>query len=294
MFFQLLFITLCLFSTSTYGKRRFPQLSNQTTKLGPGFWNVRQSFYIDGIDIGTQMSLIQLNSGRFLILDTVKLNPDLLNDIYTLTKSGSLIDAVYATHPFHTLFFPAFYKQFPNVPYYGTPRHLRIEPQIPWKGSVWDCSVRQRYLPEIHMRIPRGAMFVAPEPESSNHFSGMHVFHVASKVIHVDDTVMIDEPFEGDMLFHPSLLTVGLFHIPASPVAFSEWVQKYIFEWDFNTIAAAHNGVKLGGAKQQLQHLLDLSQPVFLLLIGRFSIHPNATQQQMFEAMNAHESKCIE
>jgi len=227
-------------------------------------------------------------------LDTVKLNPELLDDINTLTLNGTLLSYVYATHPFHTLFFPDFYKQFPNPAYYGTPRHLRIQPQIPWAGTVWDCSVRQAFLPEVHMRIPRGSMFVAPVPESSNHFSGMHVFHTASGIIHVDDTVIVDEPFKGDMLFHPSLLTVGLFYIPDSPAAFSAWVQKYIIDWDFDIIAAAHNGVINGGAKRELQNLLLVSQPAFILLTGKFEANPNATQQQMFDDMNAHENLCVE
>jgi len=269
-------------------------LSNQTTKLGPGFWNVRQDFYIDGFNIGTQMSLIQLTSGNFLVLDTVKLNTALLDDINTLTRNGTLLTTVYATHPFHTLFFPAFYQQFPKAAYYGTPRHLRIEPQIPWAGTVWDCSVRQAFLPEVHMRIPRGANYVDPVPETSNHFSGMHVFHVASQIIHVDDTIIIDEPFTGDMLFHPSLLTSGLFHIPAAPPAFSEWVQKMMREWDFTTIAAAHDGVRMNTAKEGLQYLLEESEIVFAGLILRNTISPNATQQQQFDDMNAHEKKCEE
>jgi len=267
-------------------------LSNQTTKIGPGFWNVRSSFYIDGFNIGTQMSLVQLNNGKFLIFDTVKLNPDLLNDINTLTKDGSLIAAVIATHPFHTTFFPAFYLQFPKPPYYGTPRHLIIEPQIPWAGQVYDCNIRAKWLPEVHMRIPQGAEFVNPEPPSTNHFSGMHVFHPPSKTIHVDDTIIIDEPFEGDMFFHPSILTVGLFHVPEAPTAFKNWVLKYMRDWDFDNIVAAHNGVKLGGAKQQLQGLLADTEPVFDFLIVEFYLSPNATQLAQFQAMQAHEANC--
>jgi len=81
-------------------------VGNRTILIGPGFWNVRASFVIDGLDIGTQMSLIQLKSGKFLILDTVQLDSDLLKEINSMTNNGSLMEAVIATHPFHTVFFP--------------------------------------------------------------------------------------------------------------------------------------------------------------------------------------------
>jgi len=257
----LLFVTITLISLAE-------SAGNRTIPIGPGFWNVRASFITAGLNIGTQMSLIQLKSGRFLILDTVELDAQLLNDINSLTKNGTLIEAVIATHPFHTVYFPAFYKAFPNVTYYGTPRHIKNQPNIPWKGSMYDCANRQRWLPEVHMRIPRGSEFVDPQPESSNHFSGIHVFHEASRTIHVDDTILVDEPLKGNMLFHPTLLYGGLYHIPESPSAFKQFVQKLITDWDFDNIVAAHNGIKKGGAKQQLSNVLYYYEvPIDLLIL---------------------------
>jgi len=286
---MLVFLVLASFLFCVSG-----QLSNRTVPIGPGFWNIRASFKIDGWDIGTQMSLIQLKNGRFLVVDTVQIDNVLKSDIDYLTNNGTLIQAVLATHPFHTTYFPAFYQLYPRVPYYGTPRHLRIEPQIPWAGSLWDCATRQKWLPEVHMRIPRGSEFVAPTPEDTNHFSGIHVFHAASKTIHVDDTIIIDVPIKGTMVFHPTLITVGLYHIPQSPHAFRNWVQKMINEWNFDTICAAHNGVKRGGAKQQLQNVLDLTEVVFLGLIAEYTLFPNATDATRFKAMEAHENQCRE
>jgi len=240
------------------------------------------------------MSLIQLQNGNFIVVDTVLLVPSLLSDINNLTNNGALIEAVIATHPFHTTYFPAFYKTFPNPPYYGTPRHLVVEPQIPWAGSMYDCANRQRWLPEIHMRIPRGSEFVNPQPPESNHFSGIHVFHPASKTIHVDDTIIYDLPQAGDMSLHPSLTTVGLFHIPQSPGAFNQWVENYIKAWDFDNICAAHAGNKLGSAKGQLQMVLNTYYSIFESLTEQYGIFPNATDLQLFQEMEAHESNCIE
>jgi len=267
---------------------------NRTVLIGPGFWNIRSTFDVDGFNIGTQMSLIQLMSGKFLVLDTVEVDAELQGEINSLTKNGTLMEAVLATHPFHTTYFPAFYQLYPQVPFYGTPRHLRIEPSIPWAGSMWDCDTRQKWLPEVHFRIPRGSEFVAPQPESTNHFSGIHAFHPLSKTIHVDDTIMYNFPLEGEMVFHPTLLTVCLYHIPQSPPAFHDWVQTYIKEWDFDNICAAHNGVKLGGAKLELQVLLDAAAIVFDGLVLEYSIAPNATDAALFNLMQAHEAKCEE
>jgi len=267
--------------------------ANRTVLIGPGFWNVRASFKIDGFEIGTQMSLIKLNSGKFLLLDTVELDWALKQEINDLTNNGDLIEAVIATHPFHTVYFPDFYKAYPKSMYIGTPRHLRNQKMIPWNGSIWDCNWRQRWNPEVRMRIPRGSEFETP-PNENIHFTGVHVFHEKSKTFHIDDTVTINEPFHGNMLFHPTLLTGGLYHIPESPPAFSNFVQKMIDNWDFDNIVAAHNGVKKGGAKTQLQHLLDLSQVVLNALVVEYRHRPSERDAQLFKSMEAHESSCKE
>jgi hypothetical protein len=132
--------------------------SARINQVGPNFYHATDSLYINGLDIGVQQNFVRLNSGRFLILDTIALNGTLLNEINVLTKNGTLIEAVIGTHPFHTLFFPAFYKQFPNTKYYGTPRHLRVVPSVKWTGTIWDCDNRILW-PEVSMRLPRGIEF---------------------------------------------------------------------------------------------------------------------------------------
>src|SRR3989338_2874866 len=105
-------------------------------EIGTNFFNIRTSFKIKGlINIGTHMSLIKLSTGKFLVIDTVPLDEALKKEIDQLTNNGNDIEAVVATHPFHTLAFPDFYKNYPNAPYYGTPRHLRNQKDIPWAGN---------------------------------------------------------------------------------------------------------------------------------------------------------------
>jgi len=184
------------------------------------------------------------------------------------------IEAVLATHPFHTLAFPAFYQQYPNCPYYGTPRHLRKQSeQIKWAGSLNDESIRRKWAPEVEMRIPAGAEFVAPEPEKTNHFISVFVFHRQSRTLHVDDTLMysIKPGFllkiagfkDGFMAFHPSIKSHGLYPTTEAPYQFRDWMKQILADWDFDNICCAHLGTKVGGAKQQVAETLAKAEPLF-------------------------------
>lgn len=249
-------------------------------EVGTRFWNIRGQFKIAHIiDIGTHMSIIGLRNGRYLVIDTIPLDDHLKQQIDQLTDYGNKIEAVLATHPFHTLAFPGFYRTYPNVRYYGTPRHLRVLPEIKWAGDVHDCNVRGLWSPEVEMRIPDGAEFVAPVPEKTNHFSGLFVFHQDSRILHIDDTIFIaNQPGflmkiagfrHGDMSFHPTIKGSGLFQTPEAPYQFRDFIIGIIRDWDFDSICAAHMGNKIGGAKQQLQDLVIRAEPLFQKLSER-------------------------
>jgi len=241
--------------------------------IGGGFYNIRAHFKValGMIDIGTHMSLCKLSNGNFLVIDTVNLEPNQKAEFDRLTKNGRLIEAVVATHPFHSRSFRQFHAMYPNAPYYATPRHRRTIPDIPWAGDVTCAGVRQQWAPEVEMRIPAGAEFVDPMPEKSNHFSNVFVFHRASHTIHNDDTVMCarDPSFllrmlgfkHGTMMFHPSISGPGLHPTAESPWQFKQWLEDLMRDWDFDNICSAHNGCKIGGAKEQLRQTLERAQP---------------------------------
>jgi CxxC motif-containing protein len=137
-------------------------------EIAPGFYNLRTNFkvLVGILNIGTHMSFLKLSNGKFLVIDTVPLDDEgvIKKEIDELTNNGQDMEAVVACHPFHTLAFRGFYAAYPNVPYYGTPRHLRNIKDIPWVGDVQ--TVLDKWAPEVQMRIPAGAEFVAPQPES--------------------------------------------------------------------------------------------------------------------------------
>lgn len=240
--------------------------------VSDNFWNLRSSLVMFGfVDIGTHMSFIRLSSGKFLVIDCIDLsNKAVKKEVDILTENGSLIEAVLGVHPFHTLFFPAFQQLYPNATYYGTPRHLRNFPDMKWEGSLGEETVRALWEgEEVFMRIPAGAEFDAPQEDV--HFSSVVVFHAPSKTLHVDDTINY---FHGsgwvlrllgkkDNLMEFWMLHKGLDHTAESPGLFKEWVESIIQDWDFDNICAAHNSVKIGGAKEALQGALRTAQPEF-------------------------------
>eukprot|EP01117_Protostelium_nocturnum_P011267 TRINITY_DN4093_c0_g1_i3.p1 TRINITY_DN4093_c0_g1~~TRINITY_DN4093_c0_g1_i3.p1 ORF type:complete len:546 (+),score=167.84 TRINITY_DN4093_c0_g1_i3:184-1821(+) len=181
-------------SSSSYSSHSPPPSSKREVviEVAPGFFNIRGSFKFKGIiNIGTHMSLAKLNNGKYLVIDAAPLSDQIKLELDELTDNGRLMEAVIHTHPFHTLAAPEFFAAYPNVPNYGTPRHLRKMPEINWAGSMNDCRVQAKWRPEIEMRIPAGAEFADPLPEATNHFSSVFVLHKASGTIHVDDTIMV-------------------------------------------------------------------------------------------------------
>ena len=134
---------------------------NELYEVASNFWNIRVNFkmFVGLVDLGSHMSLIRLNNGKFLVIDTVTLTDQTRAAIDRLTDNGTKIEAVIGVHPFHTLAFPAFYEAYPKAQYYGTPRHLRRLTQIPWVGSLEDYNIRKKWEPEVEMRIPAGEYF---------------------------------------------------------------------------------------------------------------------------------------
>eukprot|EP01035_Chromulina_nebulosa_P017528 gene17528-23090_t len=236
------------------------------------FWNIRSSFYVLGglLDVGTQMSIIKLSTGKFIVLDTVLIDQALKSEINDLTENGSLIEAVIATHPFHTVYFETFYKLYPDAKYYGTPRHLRNIKAVPWAGSVEDPRFLTSYENEgIFLRITAGTEFNTPDED--NHFASVFVFHQPSRTIHNDDTLTyISNPGcllrclgtrHDTLIFHKPSWKNELSSTPEAPIEFKEFIERILNDWDFDNIVAAHIGIKVGGAKEKLRKLINKVTP---------------------------------
>lgn len=231
-------------------------------EIGPGFWNLRGSFtFAEGFeDLGTHMSLLQLASGKFLVVDACDISDKAKAEIDLLTENGRLMDAIVATHPYHTTYFPLFHRLYPEVKLYGTPRHLRHLPSLPWTDNVNNAAVRSIWESEgVFMRIPAGADFV-----QAPFFMSMFVFHQPSRTLHDDDTInysqSVDTGPAGKLEFHPDMLS-GFYATEEAPMQFLTWITTLLNDWDIDNLCTAHNHYKRGDAHRQLQALVDEIRP---------------------------------
>lgn len=100
------------------------------------------------------MSLLQIEAtGKFLVLDICSFDSVSRKEFDFLTNNGLLIDAVVATHPFHTTYFESFYKIYPSLKYYGTPRHISKLTTISWTGDISNEEILQLWEPEVFMAL---------------------------------------------------------------------------------------------------------------------------------------------
>lgn len=267
-------------------------------EVGPGFWNIRQPFSVDNIPVSTHMSVARLNDGKFVVIDTVDITTDIQRELNELTKDGSLIAAVVATHPWHTVFFPAFHALYPATAdrrYFGTERHLRKQKDVVWSGDISKVFLEW---PELPM-VATGGTDLADQgtEDGRKKLASVFVFHNASKTVHNDDTIMIldlklmasemgadateasvaafwkniSSKITGPgMHFHPSLFGPGLNQNPAAAWEFKRSIQR-VLSWDFINFCAAHNSEIRNTAKEALQNLLDRSEMDFVELSSRFA-----------------------
>ena len=166
------------------------------------------------------------------------------NAVDRLTDGGKLIEAVVATHAFHTMFFAPFNKLYPGLEYYGTPRHLRKITEITWSGNLIDDAIRSKWESEgVLMRVPEGSEF--ENPAEDNHFVGVFLLHQGSKTLFVDDTLMYYTNLgcilrcfvrNNTLKFHPSLYSNGLHPTSEAPLHFLEWIRKLNEDWEFDNI----------------------------------------------------------
>ena len=164
-------------------------MSDKIYDLGAGFWNIQGSFRLGGIiDVGTQCSLVQLQSGRFVFLDSYTLTDEVRSQVMALTNNGENVEAVLNVHPFHTLHCAQMAKDFPQATFYGSERHRKQVPSVQWNDDLVESqAVAERY-PELEFVLPKGIYYISPNEKI--HAGSLLVYHPASQSLHVDDTFM--------------------------------------------------------------------------------------------------------
>lgn len=219
-------------------------MSDEIHDLGSGFWNIRGSFKIGGVvNIGAQCSLVRLQSGRFIFLDSYTLTDEIRTQIMALTNDGQDVEAVLNVHPFHTVHCAQMAKDFPQAIFYGSSRHAEEVPEVAWANDLVESeAVAQRY-PELAFSIPKGIYYIAPDEKV--HAGSLLVYHSASRSLHVDDTFMTPPLKLLDAVLPEVLLQPdtekALKNEPNAGKQYCDWATQLAHDWhDVRHFCAAH------------------------------------------------------
>jgi len=229
-------------------------MAGNLLQVSDDFWNIRGSYKIGGvIDVGTQASLVRLESGKFVFLDSYTLDSATRQVVAELTHEGKDIEAILNVHPFHTVHVKKMHALYPEATLYGTARHLSRFPDLPWAADkVEDASLHERFAADFEFSIPRGVDFISDD--QNVHFSSVLVWHKSSKTIHSDDTLMylrlpgLMRLFGlGDSVSYHPTLAKALEKRAGAAADFRAWAEKLNKRWaKAENLCAAHTGALLG------------------------------------------------
>lgn len=226
-------------------------LPKNILEIADGFWNLRGSFRVGPLDVGTHASLVRRADGTFLLLDACGFDAPMRSWLLRTTADGARLAAVLHLHPFHTEHVEAAHALFPRALLYGTERHVSLFPALPWQPSrTNDAALHRRFAEDFDFLVPRGVAFIARN--SRLHFSSVLALHKPTRTLHVDDTlvyVRLPWPlrlFARDLLrFHPTLKKV-LEPRPDAAAEFRVWIAELVNRArELDNLCAAHSAVLL-------------------------------------------------
>lgn len=231
-------------------------MTDKVIKISDDFWNIRGEFRVFGVlNIGTQASLVKRKNGKFVLLDAYTFEEKVKQQIDALTNNGSEIEAIINLHPFHTLHVANAHEAYPMAKLYGTQRHIDKYPDLPWQNELTNSlEFAGKYKDDFEFSVPRGVDFISKNEHL--HFASVLAYHMASKTIHVDDTLMyfklpgvfaaIKKP---EVSFHMTLAKT-LERRPGASDDFRLWVAEIAEQWcDAEVLCAAHSHTLI--ARQQ-------------------------------------------
>ncbi len=247
-------------------------MADKLLALGSGFWNIQGSFRLGGIiNIGTQCSLIQLSSGRFIFLDSYTLTGEVRAQVMAMTNNGQAVAAVLNLHPFHTVHCAQMARDFPTARHYGSVRHQQKVPEVHWEDDlVESVAVAKRY-PELEFSLPQGIYYIAPN--EMIHAGSLLAYHPASRALHVDDT-FVTPPLDilkkllPEIGLHPTTKKALIKDEPNAGQLYCDWATKLADKWgETRHFCAAHSGLvefKDGEFSATLLHAIDKARPKLL------------------------------
>ncbi|WP_133498638.1 hypothetical protein [Cognatilysobacter terrigena] len=236
-------------------------------KLADRFWNIRGTYRVAGVlNIGTHMSLVQRDDGRFVVLDGCGLDDAQRDALMALTDNGALVDTVIHVHPFHTMHVEATHRLLPKATLHGTARHRKRFPNLPWSGApVEEWADDQAFADVFEFSVPAGVDFVCVDERV--HVASVLVRHRPSGIVHVDDTLNVLAPQgalrrmlpQSSLRMHP-LLARALKPKAGAADDYVAWARGLAARWaDTPVVCAAHSAVRhlpAGGLQREMEGAL--------------------------------------
>ncbi|WP_350557600.1 hypothetical protein [Psychrobacter sp. CAL346-MNA-CIBAN-0220] len=242
-------------------------MTDKIYNLGAGFWNIQGSFRIGGIiDVGAQCSLIRLQSGKFVFLDSYALTGDVRKKVMVLTNNGHDVEAVLNVHPFHTVHCAQMAKDFPQATFYGSERHAQQVPEVEWADELVESEAVAQCYSELNFSLPQGIYYISPNEKV--HAGSLLVFHPASHSLHVDDTFVsppsLLKALLPELILHPSTNN-ALKDEPNAGKQYCDWATELAHQWrDTRHFCAAHSSLvtfEVGGFEKALLKAIDKARP---------------------------------
>lgn len=245
-------------------------MTDKIYDLGAGFWNIQGSFHLGPgsiINVGTQCSLVQLESGRFIFLDSYTLIDEVREQVMALTNNGQDVEAVLNVHPFHTVHCAQMAKDFPQATFYGSARHPKQVPEVQWADELVESDVVTQRYPELEFSLPQGIYYISPNEKI--HAGSLLVRHLASQSLHVDDTFMCPpskllKAVLPELMLHPTTKK-ALKDEPNAGKEYCVWATELAHQWrDTRNFCAAHSGLvkfEIGGFEKALVTAIDKARP---------------------------------
>lgn len=243
-------------------------MADKLIDLGSGFWNIRGTFKIGGLlDIGTQCSLIKLESGRFIFLDSYTLKGEVRDQVMALTNNGEYVEAILNLHPFHTVHCAQMAKDFPKAINYGSERHKQKVPEVIWAEDLVESKAVANHYPELEFSLPKGIHYISPN--EMIHASSLLAYHPASQSLHVDDTFVtppakILQAIMPEITLHPTTKKALTDH-PTAGRDYCDWAESIAKKWqDTRNFCAAHSDLvkfEPGEFKTALLKTIEKARP---------------------------------
>lgn len=225
-------------------------MTEQMIDLSHGFWNIRGDLRMAGVlNVGTHCSLVRLANGAFVFLDSCAFDNPIARQVMALTDNGRAVQAILNLHPFHTLSCRWMHDRFPDALLFGSERHRRKWPDLPWQPDPVESAAVALRFPDLSFALPDGIDYICRNERV--HAGSLLAYHPSSGSLHVDDTLNV-LPIPGllrrllrmpRLTFHP-MLGQALQDRPGAARDFRDWARRTARTWHaVRTVCAAHSDI---------------------------------------------------